>query len=79
MLYHAVQRQCLGSKDHNAILRAISNKTTANLTPTRAKKILDSYIKDFNGGKKWQELIDMFGGEGIVIVFVVAGMCLAQV
>ena len=77
MLYLSVQRQCYGNsqaKQHLSILRALAAKKAGNVSRKESMRIYKSYEKDFYCGKRWSDIVDMFGEDGIVILFVVAGM-----
>ena len=76
MLYLSIQRQSSGSSNtrtHLNILRTLATKKAGNVSDKESRKVYKAYERDYYNGKKWLDIVEMFGDDGIVILFVVAG------
>ena len=76
MLYSSIRRQCSddsSTAEHLDIIRALAAKKAGNVTEKEKDKVCKSYEREYYSGKRWLHVIDMFGGDGVVILFLVAG------
>ena len=51
----------------------LSHKEDTDLFTLECNKVYENYRREYQAGQKWLEFGDMFGGDGIVILFIVAG------
>ena len=82
LLYFSVQRQvsenphvpvCKHRTPHLNILQDLAAKKAGHVSQKESMKVYKSNEKDYHAGKKWINIIDMFGDDAVVIIFVVAG------
>ena len=59
--------------EYKNILKALAAKKAGPVSQAELKEIQNSYATECEGGRKWAEIVEAFGGSGIVIVFVIAG------
>lgn len=89
LLFFSVHRQATKNREiprgihriaHLNILQALATKHAGHVSVRESTKIYKSYEKDYNAGKRWVDIIDMFGGgNGIVMLFVVAGKAISLI
>lgn len=58
--------------DHTEILEELALKKAGPVSHAERKRMSDSYLYEYHAGKRWKDVIDGFGGSGIVLVFVTA-------
>lgn len=60
--------------DHTRILLDLALKKAGSVSTTEKNSIISSYLYEYYAGQKWSAVIDWFGGSGIVLIFVTAGV-----
>lgn len=58
--------------DHLALLEELASKKAGPISKTERDQMIYSYTYEYRAGQKWLEVMDWFGGSGIVMVFVIA-------
>lgn len=59
--------------DHSAILEELARKRAGPVSKLEIDQMISSYKYEYYAGKKWEAVMDWFGGSGIVLIFVTAG------
>ena len=59
--------------DHTSLLEELARKKAGPVSKTEADQTIASYFYEYYAGRRWLGVIDWFGGDGIVLVFVIAG------
>lgn len=59
--------------DHTALLEELARKKAGPVSETEVNQIIAGYFYEYYAGQRWLEVIDCFGGSGIVLVFLTAG------
>ena len=60
--------------DHAALLEELARKKAGPVSQTEIDQIIASYFYEYYAGRNWLAVIDWFGGSGVVLVFVIAGI-----
>ena len=60
--------------DHAALLEELARKKAGPVSQTEIDQIIASYFYEYYAGRNWLAVIDWFGGNGVVLVFVIAGI-----
>ena len=60
--------------DHTALLEELARKKAGPVSQTEIDQIIAGYFYDYYAGRNWLAVIDWFGGSGVVLVFVIAGI-----
>ena len=55
-------------------LEELGIKAAGKVSHGEIKKSVNDHVLTYNAGKRWLEVADWFGGPGVAIVFVIAGM-----
>lgn len=56
--------------EHLIVLEEMAKKVAGKEPPTSRAKIETRYASAYLAGKRWRQLVDWFGGDGIVLVFI---------
>ena len=59
--------------NHSTILDEIASKKAGPRIGREKRKMIDSYHREEAAGRRWLEMKEWFGGDGVVFVFVIAG------
>ncbi|KAM0799599.1 hypothetical protein BDR22DRAFT_910509 [Usnea florida] len=57
-----------------AILEELALKKAGAVSKREKDKMISAYLSEYHAGRKWSAVFDSFGGSGIVLVFVTAGI-----
>lgn len=58
--------------EHTEILKELAYKKAGPVSHAEKERMYSSYLHEYHAGKRWKDVIDGFGGSGIVLVFVIA-------
>ena len=61
--------------NHTALLEELARKKAGPVSETETRQIISSYFYEYYAGQRWLAVIDWFGGDGIVLIFLIAGNC----
>ena len=61
--------------NHTALLEELARQKAGPVTETEIRQIISSYFYEYYAGQRWLAVIDWFGGDGIVLIFLIAGNC----
>ena len=61
--------------NHTALLEELARKKAGPVSATETRQIISSYFYEYYAGQRWLAVIDWFGGDGIVLIFLIAGNC----
>ena len=84
MLFSSVNAQVAGGYrstvtghrwNHTALLEELARKKAGPVSEMEIRQTISSYFYEYYAGQRWLAVIDWFGGDGIVLVFVIAGNC----
>ena len=82
LLFYSVQQRVSNNREiprgnHRAaylnVLKDVAARKAGGVSERESDRIYKSYQRDYHAGKNWVDVIDMFGGDAIVILFVLAG------
>ena len=59
--------------NHITILEELAHKRAGTVSAREIEQMAARYLKDYHAGQRWLAVIDWFGGNGIVLIFVIAG------
>ena len=51
----------------------LSNKEDTVLHYVKMKKLYENYKREYLAGERWSDFVEVFGGDGIVILFINSG------
>lgn len=60
-------------QEHIAILDGLALKKAGPVSKLEKFRMIDGYRDEYNAGQRWRAITDWFGGNGAVLVFVIAG------
>ena len=60
--------------DHKVILEELAREKAGSVSKQEVDQMISSFLHEYHAGQKWSAVIDWFGGSGIVLIFVTAGM-----
>ncbi len=61
------------------VIHRLATKKAGPVSEQERKKIEDSYDEEDKAGRRWQQIVDCFGGSGIVLILITASMCLPHI
>ncbi|KAL9638685.1 MAG: hypothetical protein Q9164_001393 [Protoblastenia rupestris] len=59
--------------DHADVLEDLAREAAGHVSDKEVKKKTNHFKHSYYAGKKWLEIVESFGGNGIVLIFVIAG------
>ena len=63
-----------GVAPHKSLLAEMACCSAGNVSKQEKKDRINSFIYEYDAGKKWLEVAEWFGGKGIVLIFATAGV-----
>ncbi len=61
------------------VIRRLATKKAGPVSEQERRQIEKSYDDEDKAGRRWQQIVDCFGGSGIVIILITASMCQPQI
>ena len=60
--------------EHLIILEQLAKDHAGPVTKKERERKFNSYRSEFTAGKRWKQVVEWFGGSGVILIFVCAGM-----